>query len=73
MLAANDLNELYPLLRRRASELTCGDEANTDDLTQATVLRILERQIVSEGPIKLLRYARMAMRCIWSDWGYEAP
>jgi DNA-directed RNA polymerase specialized sigma24 family protein len=74
VLAANDLTTLYPLLRRRAYELTGGDQATTDDLTQETVLRILEADASpSEGPVKLLRYARSAMRSVWQSWGFEAP
>jgi len=56
---------IYPKLRAKAYELM-GDDFGADDLTQATMLRLLERPPArQDSPRELLHYARMVMRTVW--------
>jgi DNA-directed RNA polymerase specialized sigma24 family protein len=56
---------IYPPLRAKAFELV-RDDFGADDLTQATMLRLLEKPPArQDSPRELLHYARMVMRTIW--------
>jgi DNA-directed RNA polymerase specialized sigma24 family protein len=57
---------IYGLLRARAFELT-GDSDSADDLTQETLLYLLEHQQPRRAGTEreTLRYARMTMRSIF--------
>jgi len=56
---------LYAPLRAKAFELV-RDDFGADDLTQATMLRLLEKPPARQDcPKALLHYARMVMRTIW--------
>lgn len=56
---------IYPPLRARAFELTRRDSA-ADDLTQATLLELLERPPAHEGTAReTLHYARLRMHRVF--------
>lgn len=65
MLDTSTAEQIYLPLRARAYELTGLDQA-ADDLTQETLLRLLERPPAYVGTVRqTLRYARLTMRSIF--------
>jgi DNA-directed RNA polymerase specialized sigma24 family protein len=65
VVTAPVLAQIYPRLRARAFELTQSD-ADADDLTQLTVLQLLERPPAWEGTAtQTLHYARLRMRTLF--------
>lgn len=73
MLDACTVETIYSPLRARAFELCRRDDA-ADDLTQATLLQLLERPPRREGsPRETLRYARLRMRTIFLREFVGAP
>lgn len=70
MVSADVLATIHSPLRRRALEFTRGDHPTADDLTQDTLLIVIERPPIAEDAKTVLRYARQVMRSLWFD-GYE--
>jgi DNA-directed RNA polymerase specialized sigma24 family protein len=65
MLSTCTTELIYGSLRARAYELT-GSASAADDLTQETLLRLLERPPGREGTTgETLHYARLTMRSVF--------
>jgi DNA-directed RNA polymerase specialized sigma24 family protein len=73
MLDPRIAEQIYPPLRARAFELTRRDNT-ADDLTQATLLELLERPPAREGTAReTLHYARLRMHRVFLRRFVGAP